>query len=103
MALCQKLQLVLEIIPNELQVQVLNGSGIMETAGRLSVMLRDAVHDVLTADNAFGWFVSSVASAYWDEAEVVAGLTVSGEIAHGGRCLESKLTVGFRVKNSHLF
>ena len=65
-----------DLSPSELQVQVLNGSGIAGAAGRLSSSLRDAGYAVLPAGNAPERFASSavyyVASAHRDEAELVA-------------------------------
>ena len=65
-----------DLSPAELQVQVLNGSGIAGAAGRLSSSLRDAGYAVLPASNAPERFASSavyyVASVHRDEAELVA-------------------------------
>ena len=94
-----------DLSPAELQVQVLNGSGIAGAAGRLSSSLRDAGYAVLPAGNAPERFATSavyyVVSAHQDEAElvaevvagsveavgnggvVVAGLPASGEIPAG--------------------
>ena len=67
---------VAELSPAQLQVQVLNGSGVAGAAGRLSASLRDAGYAVLPAGNAPGRFASSavyyVASEHRDEAELVA-------------------------------
>ena len=67
---------VAELSPSQLQVQVLNGSGIAGAAGRLSASLRDAGYSVLPAANAPQRFGSSavyyVADAHRDEAELVA-------------------------------
>ena len=65
-----------DLSPAQLQVQVLNGSGVAGAAGRLSASLRDAGYAVLPAGNAPGRFASSavyyVASEHRDEAELVA-------------------------------
>ena len=65
-----------DLLPAELVVQVLNGSGIAGAAGRLSTSLEDAGYEVLPAGNAPERFASSavyyVASAHRDEAELVA-------------------------------
>ena len=65
-----------ELSPSQLQVQVLNGSGVAGAAGRLSASLRDAGYAVLPAGNAPGRFATSavyyVASEHQDEAELVA-------------------------------
>ena len=67
---------VADLSPSQLQVQVLNGSGVAGAAGRLSASLRDAGYAVLPAGNAPGRFASSavyyVASEHRDEAELVA-------------------------------
>ena len=67
---------VADLSPAQLQVQVLNGSGVAGAAGRLSASLRDAGYAVLPAGNAPGRFASSavyyVASEHRDEAELVA-------------------------------
>ena len=67
---------VADLSPSQLQVQVLNGSGVAGAAGRLSASLRDAGYAVLPAGNAPGRFASSavyyVASEHQDEAELVA-------------------------------
>ena len=64
----------------QLQVQVLNGSGVAGAAGRLSTSLRDAGYTVLPAGNAPGRFSTSavyyVASEHRDEAELVAEVVV---------------------------
>ena len=65
-----------DLSPSQLQVQVLNGSGVAGAAGRLSASLRDAGYAVLPAGNAPGRFATSavyyVASEHQDEAELVA-------------------------------
>ena len=67
---------VADLSPSQLQVQVLNGSGVAGAAGRLSASLRDAGYAVLPAGNAPGRFSTSavyyVASEHRDEAELVA-------------------------------
>ena len=67
---------VADLSPSQLQVQVLNGSGVAGAAGRLSASLRDAGYAVLPASNAPGRFATSavyyVASEHRDEAELVA-------------------------------
>ena len=67
---------VADLSPSQLQVQVLNGSGIAGAAGRLSASLRDAGYAVLPASNAPARFATSavyyVASEHQDEAELVA-------------------------------
>ena len=78
-----------DLSPAELQVQVLNGSGIAGAAGRLSSSLRDAGYAVLPAGNAPGRFATSavyyVASAHRDEAELVAEVIAESveEVAEG--------------------
>ena len=68
--------IVADLSPSQLQVQVLNGSGVAGAAGRLSASLRDAGYSVLPAGNAPGRFATSavyyVASEHQDEAELVA-------------------------------
>ena len=65
-----------DLSPSQLQVQVLNGSGVAGAAGRLSASLRDAGYAVLPAGNAPGRFATSavyyVADVHRDEAELVA-------------------------------
>ena len=65
-----------DLSPSQLQVQVLNGSGVAGAAGRLSASLRDAGYAVLPAGNAPERFATSavyyVASEHRDEAELVA-------------------------------
>ena len=72
-----------DLLPSQLQVQVLNGSGVAGAAGRLSASLRDAGYAVLPAGNAPGRFATSavyyVASEHRDEAELVAEV-VAGSI-----------------------
>ena len=67
---------VADLSPAQLQVQVLNGSGVAGAAGRLSASLRDAGYAVLPASNAPGRFATSavyyVADVHRDEAELVA-------------------------------
>ena len=67
---------VADLSPAQLQVQVLNGSGVAGAAGRLSASLRDAGYAVLPAGNAPGRFATSavyyVADVHRDEAELVA-------------------------------
>ena len=67
---------VADLSPSQLQVQVLNGSGVAGAAGRLSASLRDAGYAVLPAGNAPQRFASSavyyVVSEHRDEAELVA-------------------------------
>ena len=67
---------VADLSPSQLQVQVLNGSGVAGAAGRFSASLRDAGYAVLPAGNAPGRFATSavyyVASEHRDEAELVA-------------------------------
>ena len=67
---------VADLSPSQLQVQVLNGSGVAGAAGRLSASLRDAGYAVLPAGNAPGRFATSavyyVADVHQDEAELVA-------------------------------
>ena len=67
---------VADLSPSQLQVQVLNGSGVAGAAGRLSASLRDAGYAVLPAGNAPGRFATSavyyVADVHRDEAELVA-------------------------------
>ena len=67
---------VADLSPSQLQVQVLNGSGVAGAAGRLSASLRDAGYAVLPAGNAPQRFASSavyyVVSEHRDEAEIVA-------------------------------
>ena len=81
--------MVEDLSPAELQVQVLNGSGIAGAAGRLSSSLRDAGYAVLPAGNAPGRFATSavyyVASEHRDEAELVAEVVAetAGAVADG--------------------
>ena len=67
---------VADLSPSQLQVQVLNGSGVAGAAGRLSASLRDAGYAVLPAGNAPGRFATSavyyVADVHRDEADLVA-------------------------------
>ena len=81
-----------DLSPAQLQVQVLNGSGVAGAAGRLSASLRDAGYAVLPAGNAPGRFATSavyyVASEHRDEAELVAEVvaerseaTADGDVA----------------------
>ena len=81
-----------DLSPAQLQVQVLNGSGVTGAAGRLSASLRDAGYAVLPAGNAPGRFATSavyyVASEHRDEAELVAEVvaerseaTADGDVA----------------------
>ena len=69
-----------DLLPSELVVQVLNGSGIAGAAGRLSASLEDAGYEVLPAGNAPARFATSavyyVASEHQDEAELVAEVVV---------------------------
>ena len=84
--------MVADLSPSQLQVQVLNGSGVAGAAGRLSASLRDAGYAVLPAGNAPGRFATSavyyVASEHRDEAELVAEVvaerseaTADGDVA----------------------
>ena len=81
-----------DLSPAQLQVQVLNGSGVAGAAGRLSASLRDAGYAVLPAGNAPGRFATSavyyVADVHRDEAELVAEVvaerseaTADGDVA----------------------
>ena len=74
---------VANLSPSQLQVQVLNGSGVAGAAGRLSASLEDAGYAVLPAGNAPERFATSVVyyvvPAHQDEAEIVAEV-VAGSV-----------------------
>ena len=73
-----------DLSPAELQVRVLNGSGVAGAAGRLSDRLQDSGYSVLPAANAPGRFRASavyyVAAEHRDEAELVAEVVAGSDV-----------------------